>query len=82
MTVQPGVVIRNGKTLDEPFIAEDPDYDMQVYQGEPLKHDYSPPDPNMTYRGNVNGDRGRHLPRLSTSRRPPSRRSRSPPAST
>ena len=55
VTVQPGVVIRNGKTLDEPFIAEDPDYDMQIYQGEPLKHDYNPPDLNMTYRGNVNG---------------------------
>ena len=56
VTVQPGVVIRNGKTQDEPFIAEDPDYDMQVYDGEPLKHDYNPPDPSMTYRGNVDGE--------------------------
>ncbi|MBV9849907.1 MAG: signal peptidase I [Armatimonadetes bacterium] len=55
VTVRPGVVIRNGQTLDEPFIAEDPDYDMQIYQGEPLKHDYNPPMPNLEYRGNVGG---------------------------
>ena len=56
VTVKPGVVRRNGKVLDEPFIAEDPDYDMQVYDGEPLKHDYYPPDVGMTYRGNVAGE--------------------------
>ncbi len=54
--VQPGVLIRNGQAMNEPFIAEDPDYDMQVYQGEPLKHDYNPPSPDMSYRGNVSGE--------------------------
>ncbi len=39
VTVRPGYTIRNGEKLDEPFIAEDPDYDMKIYQGEPLKHD-------------------------------------------
>ncbi len=39
VTISPGYVIRNGEKLDEPFIAEDPDYDMKIYQGEPLKHD-------------------------------------------
>ena len=65
--------------LDEPFIAEDPDYDLQVFQGEPLKHDYNPPVPSMTYRGNVNGEEN-GISRPSMTRRPPSRPSRSPPA--
>ena len=51
VTVRPGVVIRNGKVLSEPFIAEDPDYDMTIYDGEPLKHDYS----SGEYRGDVDG---------------------------
>lgn len=55
VTVKPGVVTRNGEKLDEPFIAEDPDYDMQISQGEPLKHDYNPPTSDMAYRGNVGG---------------------------
>jgi len=38
VTVQPGYTIRNGQTLDQPFIAEDPDYDMQIYNGVPLKY--------------------------------------------
>jgi signal peptidase I len=38
--VYPGYNIRNGKRLNEPFIAEDPDYDLQIYHGEPLKHQY------------------------------------------
>ena len=40
VTIRPGYLIRNGVKVDEPFIAEDPDYDMKIYQGEPLKHDY------------------------------------------
>jgi signal peptidase I len=35
--VHPGYVIRNGVRLNEPYIAEDPDYDMQLYHGQPLK---------------------------------------------
>jgi len=42
VTVRPGYVIRNGQPLKEPFIAEDPDYDMKIYHGEPLKHEYGP----------------------------------------
>lgn len=36
--VIPGYNMRNGQKLDEPFIAEDPDYDLQIYDGQPLKH--------------------------------------------
>ncbi len=39
VTIRPGYVIRNGQKLAEPFIAEDPDYDMKIYHGQPLKHD-------------------------------------------
>ena len=39
-TVKPGYVIRNGERLTDPTIAEDPDYDMKIYGGEPLKHDH------------------------------------------
>ncbi len=42
VSVHPGYNIRNGVKLAEPFIAEDPDYDMKIYQGEPLKHEYGP----------------------------------------
>ena len=42
VTVRPGYVIRNGVKQDEPFIAEDPDYDMKIFHGEPLKHEYGP----------------------------------------
>ena len=35
--IKPGYVILNGKKQNEPFIAEDPDYDMKMYHGEPLK---------------------------------------------
>ena len=38
--VHPGFVILNGVTLKEPFIAEDPDYDLKINNGESLKHDY------------------------------------------
>ena len=40
VVIRPGYTIRNGQKLDEPFIAEDPDYDMKIFQGEPLKHEY------------------------------------------
>ncbi len=42
VTIRPGYTLRNGEKLDEPFIAEDPDYDMKIYHGEPLKHEYGP----------------------------------------
>ena len=42
VTVTPGYNIRNGEKLVEPFIAEDPDYDMKIYHGEPVKHEYDP----------------------------------------
>jgi signal peptidase I len=52
--IQPGEVIRNGHVTSEPFIAEDPDYDMTIYDGEPLKHDFNPQD-GPPYRGAVDG---------------------------
>jgi signal peptidase I len=42
VTVVPGYNIRNGLKLEEPFIAEDPDYDMKIYHGEPVKHEQDP----------------------------------------
>ena len=39
--ITPGYVMRNGKILDEPFTAEDPDYDLKIFNGEPLK-DHEP----------------------------------------
>jgi signal peptidase I len=39
--IAPGYVTLNGAVLNEPFIAEDPDYDMKIFNGEPLK-DLSP----------------------------------------
>lgn len=35
--VTPGYVLRNGQKLAEPFTAEDPDYDLKMWQGKPLK---------------------------------------------
>ena len=40
VVVQPGYNIRNGQKLSEPFIAEDPDYDMKIYHGYPIKHEH------------------------------------------
>jgi len=40
VTVHPGYNIRNGQKLNEPFIAEDPDYDMKIYHGYPIKHEH------------------------------------------
>ena len=42
VSVHPGYNIRNGVKLPEPFIAEDPDYDMKIFHGEPVKHEYDP----------------------------------------
>ena len=39
--VVPGFNTRNGHPLNEPFTAEDPDYDLQFYAGKPLKHLYN-----------------------------------------
>jgi signal peptidase I len=38
-----GYVIRNGKRLEEPYTAEDPDYDLKIFHGEPLKNDANGP---------------------------------------
>lgn len=38
VTVRPGYDLRNGRRLEEPFTAEDPDYDLQISHGQPLKH--------------------------------------------
>jgi len=35
--IKPGYVLRNGQKLEEPFTAEDPDYDLKMWQGQPLK---------------------------------------------
>ena len=40
VAVHPGYNIRNGQKLNEPFIAEDPDYDMKIYHGYPIKHEH------------------------------------------
>ncbi|MCW3060003.1 MAG: signal peptidase bacterial type [Capsulimonas sp.] len=39
VTVTPGYTMRNGVRLDEPFTAEDPDYDLKIYEGQSLKAD-------------------------------------------
>ncbi len=51
VTVSPGYTLRNGVKLDEPFIAEDPDYDMKIYQGEPLKHEHDPSQAECKWNG-------------------------------
>lgn len=35
--IVPGYVVRNGRVLDESFAAEDPDYDLKIFNGQPLK---------------------------------------------
>ncbi|MCW3060359.1 MAG: signal peptidase [Capsulimonas sp.] len=37
--IEPGVTRRNGIRIDEPFTAEDPDYDLQISDGKSLKRD-------------------------------------------
>lgn len=39
ITIVPGYTILNGKRLNEPFVAEDPDYDLKIVDGEPVKLD-------------------------------------------
>lgn len=39
VAIVPGYTSINGKKLDEPFIAEDPDYDLRLFHGQPLKYD-------------------------------------------
>ena len=51
VTVKPGYVIRNGVRLAEPFIAEDPDYDMKIYHGEPIKHAHGSYQPEYVWQG-------------------------------
>ena len=51
VTVTPGYNIRNGEKLAEPFIAEDPDYDMKIYHGEPIKHEHDPGQPEYKWHG-------------------------------
>lgn len=39
--IVPGKVIRNGVVLDEPYTAEDADYDMKIVDGSPLKENFA-----------------------------------------
>lgn len=38
--VHPGYVTLNGKILNEPYTAEDPDYNLKLVDGKPLKEDF------------------------------------------
>lgn len=40
VTMHPGYTTRNNQRMAATFAAEDPDYDLQIYQGRPLKHDF------------------------------------------
>ena len=51
VAVVPGYNIRNGVKLEEPFIAEDPDYDMKIYHGEPVKHEHDPSQAEYKWNG-------------------------------
>ena len=51
VSVHPGCNIRNGEKLPEPFIAEDPDYDMRIYHGKPIKHEHDPSQPEYKWDG-------------------------------
>ncbi|BDI29967.1 hypothetical protein CCAX7_20180 [Capsulimonas corticalis] len=37
--IVPGFTMRNGVKIDEPFTAEDPDYNLKLYNGQSLKED-------------------------------------------
>jgi signal peptidase I len=39
VTITQGYTTRNGARVPDSTTAEDPDYDMQLYQGEPLRYD-------------------------------------------
>ena len=48
--VVPGYLLRNGQTVQEPFVGEDPDYDMKIYHGQPLKRTHGVlDDPGFQY---------------------------------
>ncbi len=50
VVIKPGYVLCNGQKLDEPFLGEDPDYDMKIYQGQPLKRTHGElDDPGFQY---------------------------------
>ncbi len=50
VTIHPGYTVRNGRRMSSPFTAEDPDYDMQEFQGRPLKHDFGAVGSDMEYK--------------------------------
>lgn len=35
--VAPGYLLRGGRKISEPFVCEDPDYDLKIFNGKPLK---------------------------------------------
>jgi signal peptidase I len=39
VTFHPGVTTRNGEALDEPYVAEDPDYDLRLFEGHSVLFD-------------------------------------------
>ncbi|HEX5322296.1 MAG TPA: signal peptidase I, partial [Capsulimonadaceae bacterium] len=43
--IHPGYTLRNGVKLDEPYIAEDPDYDLKIVDGQSVLDDPSSADP-------------------------------------
>lgn len=49
--IHPGYTVLNGVRLNEPFVAEDPDYDLRIFNGEPLKADYSSQQESFRYKG-------------------------------
>lgn len=51
VAIHPGYNIRNGVKLSEPFIAEDPDYDMKFYRGKPLKHEHDTSEAEFKWNG-------------------------------
>ncbi len=40
VVVSPGAVLRNGRVLTESYTAEDPDYDLKIWHGKPLKENF------------------------------------------
>src|SRR5579883_1434612 len=41
VVIHPGYTVRNGQRLDEPYTAEDPDYDLKIVDGHAILNDYS-----------------------------------------
>jgi signal peptidase I len=50
VTIHPGYTTRNGQRMAANFAAEDPDYDLQIFQGRPLKHDFGQAGTEMEYK--------------------------------